>query len=219
MKEYKIKKIFLVDDHPIICEALEQLINQEDDLHVCGHAADAITALRAIRSQNPDLAVVDISLPGKSGIELINEIKAYSYEIQILALSMYFDPLIVDRAMKAGAMGYVSKNEVTEVIINAIRRVIHGQIYLSHDMSERLLNNLYGKSQHFDQVLVESLSKRELEIFRLIGQGIGSREIADILHISVKTVDAHREHIKKKLRLKTSHELNSYALRWLEFSC
>jgi len=215
----KKREVFLVDDHPIICEALEQLINQEDDLHVCGHARDAVTAFKAVQSHKPDLAVVDISLQGKSGIELISELNTYSPEIHLLALSMYFDPLIVDRAMRAGAMGYVSKNEVTEVIVKAIRRVIRGQIYLSHDMSERLLNNLYGKNQHSEYVRIENLSHRELEIFRLIARGIGPREIADTLHISIKTVAAHREHIKKKLRLKTSRALQSYALQWLELSC
>ena len=208
------KQVFLVDDHPIICEALEQLINQENDLHVCGCAGDAATAFKAVRSNKPDLVVVDISLQGKSGIELISEIKVYSQDIHTLALSMYFDPLIVDQSMQAGAMGYVNKNEATEVIIEAIRRVINGQIYLSPSISERLLNNFYGKNRHPDRLNVDRLSRRELEIFRLIGQGSSPREIAKILHISVKTVDAHREHIKEKLRLRNSRELYGYALQW-----
>jgi len=167
----KKNKIFLVDDHPIICEALEQLINQEDDLHVCGCAGDAVTALKAMRSLKPDLAVVDISLQGKSGIELMRETKACLQDIQILALSMYFDPLVVDQAMRAGAMGYVNKNEATELIITAIRKVINGQIYLSRAISERLLNNLYGKSNHSEQLGVDRLSRREFEIFCLIARG------------------------------------------------
>jgi len=214
----KKNKIFLVDDHPIICEALEQLINQEDDLHVCGCAGDAVTALKAMRSLKPDLAVVDISLQGKSGIELMRETKACLQDIQILALSMYFDPLVVDQAMRAGAMGYVNKNEATELIITAIRKVINGQIYLSRAISERLLNNLYGKSNHSEQLSVDRLSRREFEIFCLIARGIMPREIARNLHISIKTVDAHREHIKNKLRLRNSHELYDYALQWLKWS-
>ena len=211
-------KIFLVDDQPIICEALEQLINQEDDLHVCGCAGDAVTALKAMRSLKPDLAIVDISLQGKSGIELMRETKACLQNIQILALSMYFDPLIVDQVMKAGAMGYVNKNEATEVIIKAIRKVINGQIYLSSAISDRLLNNFYGKNEHFNQLGVDKLSQRELEIFQLIAQGDSPRKIASSLHISIKTVGAHREHIKKKLCLRNSHELYDYALQWLKWS-
>jgi len=214
----KKKDIFIVDDHPIVCEGLEQLINQEVDLLVCGHAGDAVRAMKAIRSLDPDLVIVDISLEGKSGIELMNEIKTFFPNIRILALSMHEQPLIVDRCMKAGAMGYVSKNEVTNVIIKAIRRVLSGMIYLSEAMSERLLDNLYVKKRQSGQVLVDSLTKREFEVFGLISKGLSSREIAEILSISIKTVDAHREHIKEKLRLNDSRELYSYALQWLSMS-
>jgi len=216
MKEKK--KVFLVDDHPLVCEGLEQLINQEDDFHVCGYANDTATAIKAMRSLNPDLAIVDVSLEGKSGIELMSEIKASFPDIRILALSMHIQPLIVDRALKAGAMGYVSKNEATNVIVKAIRRVLGGNIYLSGAMSNILLENIYGKTRQPSRLLLDSLTQREFEVFRLTGQGLSARDIAGTLNISTKTVDTHREHIKEKLRLKNSRELYSYALQWLNLS-
>jgi len=210
--------IFLVDDHPIVCEGLAQLINQEVDLHVCGEANDAPAAMRAIRSIKPDFAIVDISLEGKSGIELISEIKSSYPDIHVLALSMHVEPLIVERALMAGAKGYVSKQEVTTVIIKAIRRVLSGAIYLSDAMSEKLLDNMYGKKLQPNRLLVEKLTQREFEIFRLIGQGMRTREMAGTLNISVKTIEAHREHIKGKLKLKDSRELYDYALQWLKLT-
>jgi DNA-binding NarL/FixJ family response regulator len=218
MKLKNKKEIFLVDDHPIVCEGLEQLINQEDDLHVCGHAYDAATAMKAIRFLKPDLVVVDVSLKGKSGIELMSEIKVYFPGIYILALSMHSQLLIVDRAMKAGAMGYVNKDEATNVIVHSIRRVLGGMIYLSSEMSERLLDNLYGKKVECSRILVETLSQREFEIFRLIGQRLRARDISKTLNISIKTVYAHQESIKEKLFLKNSRDLYTYALQWLTLS-
>ena len=214
----KKTQIFLVDDHPLICEGLEQLINQEEDLHVIGYAMNAKTALEAIRSLKPDLVIVDISLEGKSGIELTAEIKASWPRMLVLALSMHVDPLIVDRALKAGAMGYVSKNDVTTVIVQAIRRVLGGMIYLNEAMSEKLLDSIYGKKHRPNRLLVDSLTPREFEVFRLIGQNLSTRHISETLHISIKTVEAHREHIKEKLRLKNARELHSYALQWLNMS-
>lgn len=216
MKEKK--KIFLVDDHPIICEGLAQLLNQEDDLRVCGCADDAKTAMKNIRSLKPHLVIVDISLAGKSGIELMSEIKDTFPDIRVLALSMYTQPLIVDRAMKAGAMGYVNKNEVTNVVVKAVRRVLGGMIYLSDTMSGQLLDSLYSNKQKTDRMLVETLTQREFEIFRLIAQGYSARDIAGTLNISIKTVDVHREHIKEKLCLKNSHHLYIYASQWLNAS-
>lgn len=210
--------IFLVDDHPIVCEGLAQLINQECDLQVGGQANDASTAMKAIRSMKPDFVVVDISLEGKSGIELISEIKCSFPDIHVLALSMHVEPLIVERALMAGANGYVSKQEVTSVIIKAIRRVLSGAIYLSGAMSERLLENMYGKKLQPNRLLVDKLTQREFEIFRLIGRGMRTHEMAGTLNISVKTIEAHREHIKGKLKLKDSRELYNYALQWLKLT-
>jgi len=212
------KKIFIVDDHPLICEGLEQLINQENDLHVIGYAINAETAMKAIRELKPDMVIVDISLGGKSGIELISEIKAFYSKTLILVLSMHVDPLIVDRTLKAGARGYVSKNEVTTVIVMAIRRVIGGMIYLNDNTSERLLDNIYSTNRNTNSLLVDSLTSREFEIFRLIGQGFDTRHIAETLNISVKTVEAHRENIKGKLCVKSARELYTYAFQWLKLS-
>jgi DNA-binding NarL/FixJ family response regulator len=211
-------RIFIVDDHPLVCEGLEQLINQENDLCVIGFAVNAEAALKAISTLKPDMVIVDISLEGKSGIELISEIKLLYPQMLILALSMHVDPLIVDRALKAGARGYVSKNEVTTVIILAIRRVIGGKLYINDTISEKLLNNIYGTNSDANRLLVESLTSREFEIFRLIGQGLGTRLIANTLNISAKTVEAHRENIKGKLCLKSARELYSYALQWRNLS-
>lgn len=210
--------VFLVDDHPIVIEGLAQLINQEDDLRVCGEANDAATAMKEIRSRKPDFIIVDVSLEGKSGIELISEIKSSYQNVHILALSMHAELLIVERALMAGASGYVSKHEATVSIIQAIRRVLSGNIYLNAEMSERLLNNIYSKKFPHNSLLVNELTQREFEVFRLIGQGLNTREIAGTLNISIKTIGAHREHIKEKLNLKNSRELYNYALKWLELT-
>ena len=205
-----------MDDHPIVCEGLEQLINQDEDLCVCGHAGDASATMKAIGSLMPDLVIVDVSLDGKSGIELMSEIKLSFPKVHILALSMYVDSLTVDRALKAGAMGYVSKQDATTSIIKAIKQVLGGTMYLSNAMSEKLLDTLYGKKSHPDKMLVEKLSRREFEVFRLIGQGLSNHEIAETLHLSIKTVETHREHIKEKMNLKSANELLRYAFRWSE---
>jgi len=210
--------IFLIDDHPIVCEGLAQLINQENDLHVCGQANDASTAMKAIRSIKPDFIIVDVSLEGKSGIELMSEIRSYYPDVHLLALSMHVEPLVVERALMAGANGYVCKHEATVVIIKAIRRVLSGAIYLNDAMSEKLLNNIYGKKLKSNKFLVNNLTQREFEVFRLIGQGLSTRELARTLNISIKTVEAHREHIKEKLKMKDSRELYNYAIQWLEFT-
>ena len=210
------KKIYIVDDHPIVCEGLEQLLNQEDDLYVCGCAHDAETAMRSIGAVMPDLVIVDVSLEGKSGIELMAEISRTFPGVPILALSMYSDSLLVDRALKAGAMGYVSKHDATTSIIKAIRQLFRGAIYLSDTMAEQLLDTIYGKKLPLDALLVDKLSRREFEVFRLIGQGVNNHEIAEILHVSIKTVETHRAHIKEKLSLKNANELLRCAFQWVE---
>jgi len=212
----KKREIFLVDDHPIISEGLEQLINQENDLHVCGSATDAAMAMKSIRIKRPHLVIVDISLGGKSGIELISEIKHYFPDIRILVLSMHTKALVVDRAMRAGAKGYVQKGEATNVIIKAIRTVLSGNIYFSSTISRTLLSSFYSsKKGQNDQALIETLTQREFEIFQLIAKGLSSGDIAGTLNISAKTVDAHREKIKEKLGVKNSRNLYVYAAQWL----
>jgi DNA-binding NarL/FixJ family response regulator len=207
-------KILIVDDHPIVCEGLAQLINQEIDLVVVGEARDAAEALKKIFELEPDLVIVDISLVGKSGIELTSEIRSLYPTTPVLALSMHTERLYVERALNAGARGYVSKGEATAVITGAIRKVLNGRIYLSDGMSESLLDSLYGRAHERGRMAVEKLTDREFEVFRLIGRGLKNHQIAELFGVSVKTVDAHREHIKEKLQIKDSHELFGYALQW-----
>jgi len=210
----KMTRILIVDDHPIVCEGLAQFINQEPDLEVVGTAGDASEAMKKVNELKPDLVIADISLVGKSGIELIGEIKAYDENMPTLALSMHTEALYVERTLRAGARGYVTKNDATNVIIKAIRKVLSGGIYLSEGMSDMLLDSLYGRKRELGGTAVARLSVREFEVFRLIGQGMKNYQIAETLGISTKTVDAHREHIKEKLRLRDSQELFRYALQW-----
>jgi len=207
-------KILIVDDHPIVCEGLAQLIIQEPDLEVVGIAADALEGMKKVEELKPDLVIADISLVGKSGIELIGEIKAYDENMPVLALSMHTEALYVERTLRAGARGYVTKTDATNVIIKAIRKVLGGGIYLSEGMSDMLLDSLYGRRREQGTSAVGRLSVREFEVFRLIGQGMKNNQIAEVLGISTKTVDAHREHIKEKLRVRDSQELLRYALQW-----
>jgi len=207
-------KILIVDDHPIVCEGLAQLIIQEPDLEVLGIAADALEGMKKVEELKPDLVIADISLVGKSGIELIGEIKAYDENMPVLALSMHTEALYVERTLRAGARGYVTKTDATNVIIKAIRKVLGGGIYLSEGMSDMLLDSLYGRRREQGTSAVGRLSVREFEVFRLIGQGMKNNQIAEVLGISTKTVDAHREHIKEKLRVRDSQELLRYALQW-----
>jgi DNA-binding NarL/FixJ family response regulator len=207
-------RILIVDDHPIVCEGLTQLISHEADLEVVGDARDAGEALKKIEDLQPDFVIVDISLTGKSGIDLMAEIRARHDHILMLALSMHGEALYVERALKAGARGYVTKGDATTVIVKAIRRILGGGIYVNEQISGALIESLYANQRGPRKTAVERLSPREFEVFRLIGEGMKNHEIAEILGVSVKTVDAHREHIRDKLQVKDAHELFSYALEW-----
>ena len=207
-------KILIVDDHPIVCEGLAQLIGQEADLEVVGDARSAWEAMKKIEYLKPDFVIVDISLTGKSGIDLMAEIGPRYPHMPMLALSMHGEPLYVERALKAGARGYVTKNDATTVIIKAIRKILGGGIYVNEEISAALIESLYAHQRGPRKTSVERLSPREFEVFRLIGEGLKNHEIADRLGVSVKTVDAHREHIREKLQVKDAHELFSYALEW-----
>ena len=207
-------RILIVDDHPIVCEGLGQLINQEADLEVVGDARDAFEAMKKMEDLKPDFVIVDISLTGKSGIDLMAEIRARHPQALTLALSMHGEALYVERALKAGARGYVTKKDATSVIIKAIRRILGGGIYVNEEISGVLIESLYTNQRGTRKTAVERLSPREFEVFRLIGEGMKNHEIAEALGVSVKTVDAHREHIRDKLQVKDAHELFSYALEW-----
>jgi DNA-binding NarL/FixJ family response regulator len=208
-------KVIIVDDHPIVRQGLAELINHEQDLTVCGYAEDAHEALGIIKKTGPDMVIVDISLKETSGMELIKDIKAQYPNLPVLALSMHDESLYAERALRAGAKGYVMKAEATENVVTAIRKVLSGQIYVSDRMAAKMVRKLVGGGPQASASAIERLSDRELEVFCLIGQGIGTRQIAERLHLSVKTIETYRAHIKEKLDLADSSELLQYAIQWV----
>ncbi|MBN2294274.1 MAG: response regulator transcription factor [Pirellulales bacterium] len=207
-------KILIVDDHPIVCRGLRELVADEPDLEVCGDAEDVSAALKQVESLCPDIVVIDLSLKGGHGLELIHEIKAKNERIRMLVSSMHDESLYAERVLRAGAMGYISKQESPDKIIEALRQILRGEIYLSSRMSNRLLHRLTS-GQSFETTPIDDLSDRELQVFEMIGQGLSTKEIAVKLDLSHKTIEAHREKIKSKLNLKTGTELNRHATQWV----
>lgn len=210
----KKTSVLIVDDHPIARQGLAQLINQEPDLHVSADVENAAQALEAIKSCQPGLVIADISLKEGSGLELVKSIKSQFDGVPVLVFSMHDESLFAERALEAGALGYVMKQEPTEVIMVAIRRVLEGDIYLSEPMTNRLLKKPGSSHGEGVQSPIRALSDREFEVFTLIGQGKRTLEIAEILHLSAKTVETHRAHIMKKLNLKGWYEVARYAFQW-----
>ena len=207
-------KIFIVDDHPIVRQGLVQMLDSESDLTVIGQGEDAYGSLRAIRAAKPDLVLLDISLKDSDGIELVKELKAQEPQMPVLMLSMHDESLYAERALRAGARGYIMKQEAPPMLLGAIRKVLAGEIYVSEKMSVALLQRMVtGTSKKQGALPLDRLTDREMEVFRMIGDGKPVREIAENLFLSVKTVEAHREHIKEKLGFKTSAELLRYAIR------
>ena len=206
-------KILIVDDHPILREGLAQLIDQQNDLSVCGQFEEADSAFAAIGQLKPDLALVDISLKGSSGVELLKNIKAKYPKLLVLVLSMHDESLYAERVLRAGASGYIMKQEATEKVLEAIRKVLAGEIFLSEKMSTKFMHQLVGGRNAAGGSFMDRLSDRELEVFGLIGQGRGTRDIAEQLHLSVKTIESHRAHIKEKLNLKNATELVHRAIQ------
>lgn len=210
------RRILIVDDHPLLREGVANLINREPDLHVCGEAPNAAEALQVIRSLRPDLALVDISLGGRSGLELIKDLKLQYEALPVLVLSMHDESLYAERVLRAGAQGYITKKAGGKALLKAIRVVLDGRVFLSDQMSTKLLQNLAGKRSGKTASPLESLTDREFEVFQLIGDGRSSRRIAETLHVSIKTVEAHRANMKAKLNLKAGTDLVHYAVRWVE---
>jgi DNA-binding NarL/FixJ family response regulator len=208
------KSIFIVDDHPVVRQGLALLINRESDLAVSGDAEEANSALRGIEELRPDLIVLDISLSGPDGLDLLKTIRARDSNLPVLILSMLDEMLYAERALSAGANGYIMKQEATERVLIAIRRILAGQIYVSDRMSNRMLHRFVGGNQVAEQSPIACLTDRELEVFRLIGEGHGTRQIAEELCISVKTVESYQAHIKDKLSLKNGRELVQRAIQW-----
>lgn len=207
------KRVLIVDDHPIFRAGLTGLVNLEKDLVVCGEAHDAAQAMQAVEKWKPDLVLLDMSLPGKSGLELLKDIHALAPKTPLLVISMHDETLYAERIIRAGGRGYIMKQEGPEKIVQAIRRVILGGIAVSENISLQILDALSGAKKGSTSS-VSTLTDREFEVYRLLGQGREPHEIARTLHLSIKTVDTHRAHIRKKLGLRNATELIHHATRW-----
>ena len=205
-------RILIVDDHPLVRTGFAQLIGDCPDLEVCGEAGDMAEALGLIDATSPDLAIIDLSLAGGSGLDLIERIRSRNKDLLMLVASMHDETLYAERVLAAGARGYINKQEAQESIIRAIRQVLSGKVYLSQQMTDRLLSGLVDATG--EKRDIDSLSNRELQVFELIGEGVSSSQIAEQLNLSIKTIETHQANIKKKLGLGSAHELNQRAIRW-----
>jgi DNA-binding NarL/FixJ family response regulator len=218
MSEKKTKaraRVLIVDDHPAVREALVLRIGRQRDLEVCGEAADTSEALRLVADTQPDVAVVDISLKTGNGIDLIKRIKDRNESVRMVVWSMHSESLYAERALRAGALGYINKDQATDKIVEAIRRVLEGKVYLSEAMAEKLLRRAVGGQKEVARSPLAALADRELEVFRLIGQGVKTADIAERLHLSVKTVETYRDRIRQKLKLRDGAELAQCAVQWV----
>jgi DNA-binding NarL/FixJ family response regulator len=207
-------RVFLVDDHPIVRQGLALLIDREADLAVCGEADGGFGVLLAISDLQPAIVVLDISLNGPDGLDLLKTIRMRDPNLPVLVLSMHDELTYAERALRAGANGYIMKQEATEKVLIAIRRILHGEMYLSERLTDRMLRHFVRGSAPTPDSPLSNLSDRELEVFRLIGDGHATRQIADELHISVKTVESYQAHIKEKLALRSARELVQHAIKW-----
>lgn len=207
-------RIFVVDDHPIVRQGLALMINAENDLIVCGEAEEAQTALQAIVECKPDILIIDISLNGPDGLELVKHVRTLFPDLPILILSMHDEATYAERALRAKANGYIMKQEATDKVLVAVRRILNGEIYLSERMANKILQQYMAGTGEAGQSRITELSDRELEVFRLIGDGHSTRRIAEELHLSIKTVETYQAHIKEKLLLRTGRELVQQAIFW-----
>jgi DNA-binding NarL/FixJ family response regulator len=214
MTEQK-KRVLIVDDHPLFRDRLCQLINHELDMEVCGESETAEQAIQMIRRVTPDLAIVDITLKGSSGLELIKGIRALSIGIPVLVLSMHEESLYAERALRAGATGYITKNQAADEVLAAIRRVLTGEIYLSGKMTSTFLRSLTTAGAKSVPRPVDRLADRELEVLELIGRGNTTRQIAEKLQLGAATVDTYRARIKEKMNFRNTTELQHFAIRWV----
>jgi DNA-binding NarL/FixJ family response regulator len=210
----KKSKVFVVDDHPIVRQGLTLLINREQDLTVCGEAEDAQSAMHSVTSVRPDTMVIDISLNGPDGLDLLKDIRMRHPDLPVLILSMHDESIYAERALRAGAQGYIMKQEATEKVLVALRRILSHEIYVSERIANRMLQRYIGSPNAERPSSVADLTDRELEVFRLIGEGHSTRQIAEELHISVKTVESYQAHIKEKLSLRSARELVQHAIQW-----
>ncbi|MCA9024322.1 MAG: response regulator transcription factor [Planctomycetaceae bacterium] len=211
----KPAQILIVDDHPIVREGYEQMISRHADLEVCAVAADTMDALRLCERAEPDLAIIDLSLKGGSGLELCKQVKSRFPRITTLVISMHDEQLYAERALRAGALGYVNKADSTRHLINAIRHVLKGKLFLSEAMNDRLLNRMVGHEGRPEMSAIESLSDRELQVFELLGEGKTVRDIAAQLKLSPKTIESYRENLKTKLGIAGGTQLLRHAVQWV----
>jgi DNA-binding NarL/FixJ family response regulator len=207
-------RVLVVDDHPIVRQGLALLIDQEPDLVVCGSAEEAHSALHAIATLRPDIIILDISLPGPDGMELLKTIRTLDPDLPILVLSMHAESVYAERALRAGANGYIMKQEATDNVLEALRRILRREVYVSERIANTMLQQLVAGSRKPEGPPEARLSDRELEVFRMIGMGLGTRQIADELKLSVKTVESYQAHIKEKLGLQGARDLMQRAIQW-----
>ncbi len=216
LSECSKTRILIVEDHPIFRMGMRDLINQETDIEVCGEAENIQQARKAITLQKPRLVIVDISLKDSNGLELVKEIEKHQKDLLVLVLSMHDELLYAERSLRAGAEGYIMKQDAAENVVQAIRTILNGGVYVSERYMGRILKRFSGKLQVENEMRLSQLSDREIEVFHYIGKGYPTREIAEKMNISPKTVGTHRERIKEKLKLKHSGELVRFAVNWLE---
>jgi DNA-binding NarL/FixJ family response regulator len=207
--------VFIVDDHPVFREGLVRIINQEADLVVCGEAGNAAEALARVDAARPALVVIDISLDGMNGLELVKSLRGRLPESRLLVVSMHPESLYAERALRAGANGYIMKRESGRTLLAAMRHVLDGKTHVSQELNELILRRVSDPGRRAGGSAVERLSDRELEVFQLIGQGFGTRQVAETLSVSMKTVETHREHIKEKLGVDSTSELVRRAIHWV----
>lgn len=210
------RRVFLVDDHPMVRERLAQMIDQQPDLMVCGEACDVVEALEGIGQLKPDIAILDLSLRASSGLDLLKDMKARGSQVPVLVLSMHEEGLYAERVLRAGAMGYVSKQESTRNILLAVRQVLDGEVYVSPRIASKVIKGIVGGSQGNEHSHIARLADRELEVFQLIGRGCGTRKIAESLGLSVKTIESYKARIKEKLNLDDGVQLLQRAIQWME---
>jgi DNA-binding NarL/FixJ family response regulator len=208
-------KVMLVEDHPMFREHLGQLINRDLGMAVCGEADNNRDAMKLIKETHPDIAIVDITLRGSSGLELLKDLKAEGLELNVLVLSMHDEELYAERALRAGARGYITKNEASSEVVNAVRQVMAGEVYVSKRVTSKLLHRMTHKRTEADTGGVSTLADRELEVFQMLGRGKNTREIAQMLHLGESTVETYRARIKEKLSLRSSADLYLRAGQWV----
>jgi DNA-binding NarL/FixJ family response regulator len=208
------KTVLIIDDHPLLRQGLTMLINQQHDMQVCGEAEEVHAAMLSITQKRPDIIILDISLRGPDGLELLKSIRSTDPDLPVLILSMHDESIYAERALRARANGYIMKQEATEKVLVAVRRILDGDLYLSDTMSKKMLHQYIDGSPSLIQSKIALLSDRELEVFCRIGEGRATREIADELHLSIKTVETYQSHIKEKLALRSGRELIQHAIQW-----